>query len=123
MTLAGFGALGKHPKNIAPVVLGVILGAATNSQPFNSPSMTLAVLFGTTLAPIAGEFGFIWGVVAGFLHSALVINVAFLHQGMNLYNNGFSGGFVALFLLPLIDGVRQLKSRILVFTRGESNGN
>lgn len=123
MTLAGFGALGKHPKNIAPVVLGVILGAATNSQPFNSPSMTLAVLFGTTLAPIAGEFGFIWGVVAGFLHSALVINVAFLHQGMNLYNNGFSGGFVALFLLPLIDAARLLKNRILVSMRGESNGN
>lgn len=123
MTLAGFGALGKHPKNIAPVVLGVILGAATNAQPFNSPSMTLAVLFGTTLAPIAGEFGHVWGVIAGFLHSALVINVAFLHQGMNLYNNGFSGGFVALFLLPLIEAVRQLKNRMISSIRGESNGN
>ncbi|ODN30503.1 hypothetical protein A4H02_05365 [Fervidobacterium thailandense] len=123
MTLAGFGALGKHPKNIAPVVLGVILGAATNAQPFNSPSMTLAVLFGTTLAPIAGEFGHVWGVIAGFLHSALVINVAFLHQGMNLYNNGFSGGFVALFLLPLIEAVRQLKNRMISSSRGEGNGN
>ena len=113
MTLAGFGALGKHPKNVLPVVVGVLIGALTNSQPFNSPAMVLAVLFGTTLAPIAGEFGFLWGVVAGYLHSALVINVASLHFGMNLYNNGFSGGFVAMFLLPIIEAFRNIKNKFL----------
>jgi len=113
MTLAGFGALGKHPKNVLPVAVGVIIGALTNSQPFNSPSMVLAVLFGTTLAPIAGEFGFLWGVVAGYLHSALVINVGSLHFGMNLYNNGFSGGFVAMFLLPIIEAFRNMRNKFL----------
>lgn len=122
MTLAGFGALGKHPKNIAPVFLGVMIGALTNSQPVNSPIMVLAVLFGTTLAPIAGEFGFIWGIIAGYLHSALILNIGSLHFGMNLYNNGFSGGFVALFLLPLIEAVKNIKNRI-VEKWGERNGN
>ncbi len=112
MTLAGFGALGKHPKNIIPVTLGVLIGAITNAQPFNSPAMVLAVLFGTTLAPIAGEYGAIWGMVAGYLHSALVINVGSLHFGMNLYNNGFSGGFVALFLLPIIEAFRNMREKI-----------
>jgi len=119
MTLAGFGALGKHPKNVLPVAVGVIIGALTNSQPFNSPAMVLAVLFGTTLAPIAGEFGFLWGVVAGYLHSALVINVGSLHFGMNLYNNGFSGGFVAMFLLPIIEAFRNMRNIFLERTKGK----
>jgi hypothetical protein len=112
MTLSGFGALGKHPKNIFPIIIGVLIGAITNAQSFNNISMVLAVLFGTTLAPIAGEFGIIWGIIAGYLHSALVINVGGLHFGMNLYNNGFSGGFVALFLLPLIEAFRNIKEKI-----------
>ncbi|QIV79219.1 DUF1576 domain-containing protein [Fervidobacterium pennivorans subsp. keratinolyticus] len=120
MTLAGFGALGKHPKNVLPVAVGVIIGALTNSQPFNSPAMVLAVLFGTTLAPIAGEFGFLWGVVAGYLHSALVINVGSLHFGMNLYNNGFSGGFVAMFLLPIIEAFRNMRNIFLERTKGKN---
>ncbi|MGC8955588.1 MAG: DUF1576 domain-containing protein [Fervidobacterium sp.] len=112
MTLAGFGALGKHPKNILPITLGVIIGALTNVQPINSASMVLALLFGTTLAPIAGEFGFVWGIIAGFLHSALVMNLSYLHLGFNLYNNGFSGGFVAMFLLAIIDGWNKLKENL-----------
>ncbi len=112
MTLAGFGALGKHPRNILPVVLGIVIGAITNSQPVNSAAMVLAVLFGTTLAPIAGEFGIIWGIIAGFLHSALVMNLGFLHLGMNLYNNGFSGGFIAIFLQPIIDAWKKLKEAV-----------
>jgi len=31
-----------------------------------------------------------------------VNNVGFLHGGLNLYNNGFAGGLVAMFLVPLI---------------------
>ncbi len=112
MTLAGFGALGKHPKNVFPVILGTVIGALTNSQSINSAGMVLAVLFGTTLAPIAGEFGIVWGIIAGFLHSALVTNLSFLHLGMNLYNNGFSGGFVAMFLLAIIDAWKKLKEAI-----------
>lgn len=112
MTLAGFGALGKHPRNILPVVIGVVFGAITNNQDINSAVMVLAVLFGTTLAPIAGEFGVLWGIFAGFLHSALVMNLSFLHLGMNLYNNGFSGGFIAIFLQPLIEASRKIKESL-----------
>jgi hypothetical protein len=31
----------------------------------------------------------------------MALNIGYLHGGMNLYNNGFSGGFVAAFLAPL----------------------
>ncbi|HUM44827.1 MAG TPA: DUF1576 domain-containing protein, partial [Fervidobacterium sp.] len=113
MTLAGFGAFGKHPKNIVPVIIGILIGAITNAQPMNSASMVLAVLFGTTLAPIAGEFGMFWGIIAGFLHSALVLNTSFLHHGLNLYNNGLSGGLIAIFLIPLIEAAKVLSKNTM----------
>jgi hypothetical protein len=63
----------------------------------------LAALFGTTLAPISGDNGPKPGVIAGVLHMAMVMNVGYLHAGMNLYNNGFSGGFVAAGLIPVFE--------------------
>ncbi|HRX26241.1 MAG TPA: DUF1576 domain-containing protein, partial [Aminivibrio sp.] len=59
----------------------------------------------------AGEFGVLWGVVAGFLHSSLVLNVGALHGGFNLYNNGFSGGAVAAVLVPVIEAIRTGRER------------
>lgn len=102
MTVVGFAAFGKHPKNVIPILIGVTISALTNKYSLNEPNNVLAALFGTTLAPIAGEFGPIWGVIAGFVHTAVVNNVGFLHGGLNLYNNGFAGGLVAMFLVPLI---------------------
>ena len=73
----------------------------------NDPNILLAALFGTTLAPIAGEYGWKVGMIAGFLHSSVVLNISTLHGGINLYNNGFSGGLVAAFLVPIIDAFRR----------------
>ncbi|MDF5361646.1 DUF1576 domain-containing protein, partial [Vibrio parahaemolyticus] len=70
----------------------------------------LTVLFSTTLAPIAGEFGVLFGLLAGGLHASLVSNLSYLHAGLNLYNNGFSGGFVAAFLVPIITSFRKEKA-------------
>ena len=39
----------------------------------------------------------------------LVGNVSFLHGGMNLYNNGFSGGFIAAALFPLLEALRGMR--------------
>lgn len=105
-TVVGFSAFGKHLRNMAPIVAGVVLGGATKIWGMNDPPIQLAALFGTTLAPVAGEFGIFWGIVAGFLHSSLVLNVGALHGGFNLYNNGFSGGIVAAVLVPVIEAIR-----------------
>ncbi len=106
-TLVGFGAFGKHAQNIWPILLGVFIGSVTKLWNINDPAIVLAALFGTTLAPIAGEFGWKYGIVAGFIHSSVVLNVGALHGGMNLYNNGFAGGIVAAILLPVIDIFRK----------------
>lgn len=101
--IVGFGAFGKHPKNIIPIFAGVFIASIFNKVEMNNPSIVLAALFGTTLAPISGAFGWYFGIVAGFLHSCVVLNVGSLYDGVNLYNNGFSGGLVAAFLIPVIE--------------------
>jgi hypothetical protein len=102
LTIAGFSAFGKHPKNISPIFLGVFLGSLTKIFSITDPSIQLAALFGTALAPIAGEYGWKWGVIAAFIHSSVVLNVGYLHGGLNLYNNGFSAGLVAAIMIPVI---------------------
>jgi len=95
LTIVGFSAYGKHPRNIVPIMLGVFIGSLVKPWAATDPSATLAALFGTTLAPIAGRFGWQWGLVAGFVHSSAAMSVGPLHAGLNLYNNGFAAGIVA----------------------------
>ena len=106
-TIVGFSAFGKHLSNIFPIFIGVALGGLTKMWNVNEPGMLLAALFGTTLAPIAGQFGWGYGIIAGFLHSLVVQNVGFLHGGLNLYNNGFSGGIIAATMIPIIEAFKK----------------
>ncbi|SHK04985.1 Protein of unknown function [Clostridium amylolyticum] len=103
-SIIGFGAFGKHLFNIIPVMIGAILSAFLNIWQLNSPNMLLTTLFSTGLAPIAGQFGWPIGILAGFLHVAVAMNIGYLHGGLNLYNNGFAAGFVAMILVPIIRG-------------------
>ena len=105
-TIVGFAAFGKHPRNIVPIMAGVFLGSLAKPWSADDPSILLAALFGTTLAPIAGRFGWHWGVVAGFIHSSAALTVGPLHAGLNLYNNGFAAGIVASVLVPVIIAIR-----------------
>ena len=110
-TVVGFSATGKHLRNILPVMAGVLIASEAKSWSITDPSAILALLLSTTLAPIAGEFGIIAGVIAGFLHSSVALNVGIVYGGMNLYNNGFAGGLVAMFLVPVIQSIRDRRAR------------
>lgn len=107
LTVVGFGAFGKHPRNVIPILMGVLTLNLFSSFDHTSSTAVLAGLFGTTLAPIAGYFGTIPGVLAGFMHMTMVLNVGALHSGVNLYNNGFAGGFVAAILVPVLEIVQM----------------
>jgi hypothetical protein len=111
LTIVGFSAFGKHPRNIVPIMLGVFIGSL--AKPWNAadPSILLAALFGTTLAPIAGRFGWHWGIVAGIVHSSAATSVGSLHGGLNLYNNGFAAGIVAAVLVPVIIAIQGRHER------------
>ena len=101
-TIIGFGCFGKNIKNTIPIVIGATIAAIFNVNKVTSPSLLLSILFSTTLAPICGKFGWKYGVLAGIIHVNIVTNIGYLHGGLNLYNNGLAGGFVAMILIPLI---------------------
>ena len=106
-TIVGFAAYGKHPRNIIPIMIGVFVGSLAKPWNASDPSIQLAALFGTTLAPIAGRFGWHWGIVAGFVHSSAALSVGSVHAGLNLYNNGFAAGIVASVLVPVIMAIQS----------------
>jgi hypothetical protein len=106
-TIVGFSAFGKHPFNTIPVICGVLLGSVTKIWGLADPGLILALLFSTTLAPITGVFGSLSGLLAGFLHLSVVMNIGYLHGGLNLYNNGFAGGLVAIILFPILDSLKK----------------
>lgn len=110
-TIIGFSSTGKNIRNITPIMLGVTLSSLIGYWNIDSPSAQLALLFSTTLAPIAGEFGVLIGVVAGFFHANVALNIGVLYGGMNLYNNGFAGGVVAMFMVPIVQSVRDHRAR------------
>lgn len=109
LTVVGFSAYGKHFKNIIPILLGVYLASLGNNT--ENFTVVLSALFGTSLAPVAGVYGAIWGVVAGWLHLAVVQSIGIIHGGLNLYNNGFSAGIVASFLIPIINMLLDRKDK------------
>ena len=99
----GYGAFGAHIKNYLPILLGVFLSCFINQYTFTTPGIQIASVFCIGLAPIAGQFGTMAGIGAGFLHSAIVMYTNQMYGGLNLYNNGFSCGWVAIIMIPLIE--------------------
>ncbi len=109
-TLIGFAFFGKHPKNVFPVVLGIIAAIFVFRKSILAAGPLLAILFGTALAPLAGEFGPVIGFVAGFLHLVIVDRTGAWHGGMDLYNNGFAAGLTATLIVSIIDWYKSSKS-------------
>lgn len=113
LTIMGFSAFGKHARNIIPVICGVLLGSLVMHWSLSDSAVQLACLFCTTLAPISGYFGWPYGVLAGFIHASVVLYTGSPVAGMNLYNNGFSGGLVSIVLYAIIiAAIRHRKPEI-----------
>ena len=86
---------------------GVYLASLVMRPSNTDPGMLLAALFGMSLAPISGQFGITYGIIAGFIHAAVVLVVGAPCGGYNLYNNGFSAGLVGLVMLSFIQGTSR----------------
>ena len=67
----------------------------------------IAILFSAALAPIAGRYKIIPGVIAGMLHVAIVPLCAVFQGGIDLYNNGFAAGFAACIIIAIIEAFKE----------------
>ena len=102
-TVFGFAAFGAHLRNYLPVLLGIYLSTFLTQYSANDAGMIIAAFFVVGVAPIAGQFGVIPGILAGMLHSCIVMCTSQMYGGLNLYNNGFSCGWVAIVMIPALE--------------------
>ncbi len=110
LTVMGFGAFGKHPVNSVPVMLGAAFWFLLSPVVTGDPAgvgLAIAVLFVTAIAPIAGRFGVLFGIFAGFVHIVLTPFTYVFQGGFDLYNNGFAAGFVAALLVPVFEFLKK----------------
>lgn len=109
-----FSADGQHPKNVAPIVLGytvlfalvcgICLITGTDIPwTLATQSYINGLAFATGLCPIAGSYGFKYGVIAGFVSAIICTSTSAMHGGFVLYNGGFNAGLTAIILIPLLD--------------------
>lgn len=104
-----FGANGAHPGNIWPIMVGYVLFsyAATlcfgGVFPVNAQAIMVGLCFASGLAPIAGDYGWWAGVLAGGMHYLLVTSIPAIHGGFSLYNGGFTSLLVATILVPQLE--------------------
>ena len=109
-----FSADGQHPRNVAPIALGYtilfvgvasICAVAGVDIPWSLSTRAYinGLAFATGLCPIAGVYGFKYGVIAGLVSAIVCTSTASMHGGFVLYNGGFNAGLTALTLIPILD--------------------
>lgn len=108
LTIIGFGAFGKHIRNIYPPMIGVIL-VVVLLQLDMSITIILAILFSTGLAPLSGERGILVGVLSGMLHLPIALSLGVVHGGILLYANGFAAAFTAVVIDTLVISFERRK--------------
>lgn len=102
-TVFGFAAFGAHLRNYLPVLAGVYLSTWITRYSPTDAGLLIAAFFVVGISPIAGQFGVFAGILAGMLHSSIVMCTSSMYGGLNLYNNGFSCGWVAIVMIPAIE--------------------
>ncbi|MBQ6368066.1 MAG: DUF1576 domain-containing protein [Erysipelotrichaceae bacterium] len=100
-TISGFAAFGMHMANMPWSILGIVLGSFIFKYDLGSTGILTTTLNSACMAPIAGDFGPIFGMITGLIHVNVAPNISFLHGFLCLYNNGFAAGFVAYIMLML----------------------
>lgn len=103
LTVFGFSAFGAHVRNYLPVLFGVVLSTLFTQHTVSTPGILIASFFVVGISPIAGQFGPVAGIAAGLIHSAVVMCTSQMYGGLNLYNNGFSCGWVAIVMIPIME--------------------
>lgn len=106
---------GSHPGNVWPIMAGYmitsflfgwifgLLGGENYGLTIGSQGIMIGLCYANGLSPIAGKYGFGYGILAGGLHYLLVTAVPDLHGGFCLYNGGFTAALICLILVPQLE--------------------
>ncbi len=98
---------GANTRNMLSIFVGYGLYSLITKVPLNSQYLCIAVCYATGLAPIAGRYGNIYGVLVGAIHAFIAGITPPMHGGFNLYNGGFTAGLVSLVMYPVIQTIAK----------------
>ena len=104
---------GSHPANVWPIMVGYVaasfltkaLCAALGTDfttAINAQAIVIGLCFANGLSPVAGNYGWLAGIVFAMLHYGLVTSVPFTHGGFLLYNGGFTAGLICTLFIPVM---------------------
>ncbi len=106
---------GSHPGNVWPIMAGYmvtsflfgwifgLLGGESYGLTIGSQPILIGLCYANGMSPIAGKYGFGYGILAGGLHYLLVSAVPDMHGGFCLYNGGFTAALICLLFIPQLE--------------------
>ena len=91
---------------------GVLSGLAGGSFSLavNAQAILVGLCYANGLSPVVDKYGWQYGVLAAMIHYTLVTLVPNIHGGFCLYNGGFTGIFVCILLIPVLERFVQTKN-------------
>ncbi len=97
-SVIGFGAYGKKPQSVLILMTTTFLGLWIQGMPFDSVTFVNIIIFSTALSPVAYKHSVPLAILAGALHSLITPQTSVLQGYLNLCNNGFASGVVAVLI-------------------------
>ncbi len=104
---------GSHPRNVLPIMAGyfvtslvfgwIFQGEGDFTLTLGNQSILIGLCYANGLSPIAGKYGFGYGMLASSLHYLLVTAVPDMHGGFCLYNGGFTAALICLLFVPQLE--------------------
>ena len=105
---------GSRPSNVWPILLGYVVASfafgwfssllgGSFSLVINAPAIVVGVCYANGLSPICDKYGWQYGFAAAVIHYSIVTLVPGLHGSFCLYNGGFTGIFVCIILIPVLE--------------------
>ena len=107
LAVSGFAGAGLHLKNTSFVMLGAILMCLITKTNITSTSIIIGILFSAGVAPIAGRYGIVAGIIAGMLHIVILPLCRSFQGGYDLYNKRFCARFVSCILIAIIEAFKK----------------
>ena len=105
---------GSRPSNVWPIMLGYVVASAVSgwlsgllggnfALAVNAQAIVIGLCYANGLSPICDKYGWQYAFLASMIHYTLVTLVPNIHGGFCLYNGGFTGIFVCIILIPVLE--------------------
>ena len=115
---------GSRPSNVWPIMLGYVVASGVSgvlsgllggnfALAVNAQAIVIGLCYANGLSPICDKYGWQYAFVASMIHYTLVTLVPNIHGGFCLYNGGFTGIFVCILFIPVLERFVKTKAERL----------